>query len=631
MSEIAQGLMMATLCLPLLAGIIGLSLITVSDHGERSGSIVATWGLAGASMGAIGLVAMLQFTNLSTIQLQLGTWIATAGSRPQSIPWAWRVDHLSAIWMAVATTLAWFATIAGEDNSRASGSYRRRIATAFVVSFAIGLVLASTFAQLLACWLMISAAVYWSTTGSQSPGATEAIRLVLRVGLVGDALLFGAVILLGWGGTLSGIADSLSPEGLGRLSADNPAIVGVIGTLLAISVVLRCGLFPCFGWHAQASKWDCHTSILIYVVGYVPAGVWILLKCQPVLQAANATLTLLGGLGTAAALLGVFVAAGQREIPQRLAYLVASQAGFILVGLGSGNPLAVEWGGYHLCVVSIGAFSLFTALQTERKGSRNSMVMAYCGAMAVTGLIPCGWTQHSLIELNTSSPVVQSIVEPKTEEAADETESAQPAGPRWDWVYGLWAAQGLTAFTVAGGIAQIRRQREQSQDVGSQISSSRLPTALANVGSMLLLIAVTAVCVRQALRTPMGGSEWTQWGIAQGLVLLGFGLGWQRGGAATRNGETGAETTWKRLSREGLYVDQLFRSVIAAPWNLACQVFIRGSDAAATDRAWRLLFTQSLAWFGSRLEGLQVSRVDFCVAAMLLGTATLLLTLVLVA
>lgn len=630
MTDFAQWLMVAPMVIPSLAGIISLLLLTISDHGERPASVIAIWGLAGAALGAFGLVVIMQIASLTTVEMPLGTWLTTAGSRSQQINWGWHVDQQGAIWLGVLTTLAWLAATFCGDNPRTSAKAHVRIATALIVTSATGLVLASTLVHLLACWLSLSAATLWLTIGSRAPGATEGFRHVLRVGLAGDVFFFLAVVLIGFEGKSNAITDLFSPEGLHRLSTDNPAILGVIGSLIVISCVVRCGLFPCFGWHTQASKWDVQTSILIYAVGYVPAGTWVLLKCQPVLAAWETSLTLLGGLGTLAALLGAFGAAGQLELPRRLAYLMASQSGFVLVALASGNSLAIERGVYHQCVTSISAFLLFTALRAEQVASRMSVVAACCGAMAIAGLVPFGWTQHSLIELNTPSLVAPSIVQETTDNATDATEPAKNTLVHWDWIYGLWAAQGLTAFAAAGGVVQFCRQRELAQN-GMSTESSRNLSLILGIVSVLLLSVMTGRWLMQMLTTPISPSEWTRWGIAEALVLLGFVLGWQRGLATSEPRGAGPETTWARLSREGLYVDQLFHSLVATPWHVVSRVFVQAADAAAIDRAWRMLIVQGLGWLGGRIEGLQVSRIDFYVAAMLLGTATLLLTLVLIA
>lgn len=630
MTDLAQWLMVAPMVIPLLTGIIGLLLLIIANNGERPASYIAIWGLAGAALSALGLVVIMQIASLTTVELQLGTWLTTTGSRSQQINWGWHVDQQEAIWLAVLTTLAWLSATFCDDSSRTSAEAHVRIATSLIVTSAAGLVLSSTLVHLLACWLCLSAATIWLTIGSRSSGATEGFRSVLRVGLAGDVLFFLAVVLIGFEGKSNAITDLLSPEGLHRLSTDNPAIVGVIGTLIVISCVVRCGLFPCFGWHTQALKWDVQTSILIYAVGYVPAGIWVLLKCQPVLVASETSLTLLGGIGTLAALLGAFVAAGQRELPRRLAYLVASQSGFVLVALASGNSLAIERGVYHQCVTSIAAFLLFTTLRVEQVASRMAVVATCCGAMAIAGLVPFGWTQHSLIELNTPHLVAPAIVPETTDDASDSTEPAKHIPIHWDWIYGLWAAQGLTAFATAGGIAQVCRHHKADQ-LGLVPASS--PKLMATTGgvSVLLLAVMTGLWLLQVLKTPISPSEWTRWGIAEAIVLLGLGCGWQRGSASFGPRVARPETTWARLSREGLYVDQLFHSLVATPWHVVSRVFVQAADAVAIDRAWRMLIVQGLGWLGGRIEGLQVSRIDFYVAAMLLGTATLLLTLVLIA
>lgn len=628
MTILTQWLIVAPVALPLLGAVIGLLMLLFDSRAERAASLAATGGLAGGCVGTIGLLVIIQLAGLSTVGAETGAWLVTAGSRPQQINWGWHVDKYAVIWLVVMTTLAWLTATFCGDRSQSATAVRVRIATAIIVASASGVVMASTLVHMLVCWLMLSAGTLLLTSRSSSPSAPQGMHRVLVVGLMSDLLLFWAVTLIGVMGGSSSFTTVLSNEGLRRLATDNPAIIGLIGTLVVISSLCRCGLFPWFGWHFQSSTWENSSCILIYAVGYVPSGIWVLLKCQPLLAASETSLTLLGGFGTLGAILGAFVAGGQVEQHRRLAYLITSQAGVVLVALGSGQPHAVALCICHQCIISMAAFLLFGSPRLDQVANRTSSVAVWCGSLAIAGLLPFGWIQHTQIELNTQPMQVRSLPSASTDNAADATNPSSAMAEHWEWVYGLWMAQGLSAFAVAGGLSR-SRPLDESGDRRLRMVPSFPGPSLGFV-SILLVTAAVGFWLRQIVTAPMTSREWMRWGIGQVFILIGFVAGW-------RTGQTSfplSASAWEslaRLRRERMYVDPLLQSVFRTPWHSISRFFARSVDAIAIDRAWRRLLVQGAAWLGFRIEGLQVSRIDFYVAASLLGTATLLLTLILVA
>ncbi|HEY4263355.1 MAG TPA: proton-conducting transporter membrane subunit [Schlesneria sp.] len=628
MTIYTQWLLVIPVAVPLLGAVIGLLLLLIDSRSSRAASLAAISGLAGGCVGAMALLTIMLITGLPIVAAEPGTWLVTAGVRPQQINWGWQVDKYAVIWLTVMTTLAWLTATYCGDKSPSAAAVRVKIATAIIVASASGLVMAATLVHMFAYWLMLSVGTLLLTGRSSSASASQGMHRALVVGLMSDLLLFWAVVLIGVEGS-SSFTSVVSNDGLRRLAVDNPAIIGLIGSLIVISSLCRCGLFPWFGWHFQSSTWGCPSCILIYAVGYVPSGIWVLLKCQPLLAASETSLTLLGGFGTLGAVLGAFVAGGQVEQHRRLAYLVTSQMGVVLVALGSGRPHAVALCICHLCIISIAAFLLFGSPRLDQEANRTSSMAAWCGSLAIAGLLPFGWTQHSLLELNTRPMQVRSLEPASTDNAADATNPSITTAEHWEWMYGLWIAQGLSAFAIAGGLARSRPLEETGSSRVPMVPS--LPGPALGFVSILLLTAGIGIWLRQIIATPVSSSEWMRWGIGQVVVLIGFVSGWRTGRAALPTSAGGVWESLARLRRERMYVDPLFQSVFRVPWHSISRFFVRSVDATAIDRAWRRLLVQGTAWIGFRIEALQVSRIDFCVATMLLGTATLLLTLILVA
>ena len=139
------------------------------------------------------------------------------------------------------------------------------------------------------------------------------------------------------------IDDIVSATGLAKLSENNPALLGFIGCLLVLSVLGRSGLFPCFGWHRDAAAWSRPIWAMVYLVGYVPTAAWLLFRVHPLVAASNESLALLSGLSTLGAVLGAFVACGQRPQRSELAFLVTAQLGVVYAALAGGLFEAQSW------------------------------------------------------------------------------------------------------------------------------------------------------------------------------------------------------------------------------------------------------------------------------------------------
>ncbi len=370
MNDLAPWLVLFTVGLPMIGVLTALLLLAQGRSGSENLDTVATecvrFTMLAACCSALMLVALLSGAFGARIEMALwriGTALELARPRPRPLrmEWACRMDLLSAAWIATLNGLSGLVLATARRGTNGKPRAALAVTAGLLNCAATMLVVSSNLAQMLVCWGAVSLTAWqmvgWTSRDGEpsrnaafprEDGGLSAIRRAITTGLFADGLLVLAVLLMGIGCHTSVIDDIVSVEGLAALGENNPALPGFIGCLLVLSVLARSGLFPCFGWHAEVFTWDRSVWTMIYLVGYVPAAVWLLLRFQPLIASADAPLALLGGLSTLATVLGAFVACGQAHPPSASAFLVTSQIGVVYTALAGGLFNPESWRAWSL-------------------------------------------------------------------------------------------------------------------------------------------------------------------------------------------------------------------------------------------------------------------------------------------
>ncbi len=171
---------------------------------------------------------------------------------------------------------------------------------------------------------------------------------------IGDVLmLLGLVYLYTQAGSLafgSGAGEIFNPELLKRLGSES-GFFGVshatgIGLLLFAGTVGKSAQFPLHVWLPDAMEGPTPVSALIHAATMVSAGVFLIARTFPILQADNGTtLAAVTLIGAFTALFAATIAVAQYDIKRILAYSTLSQLGFMVAAIGLGGWVA---GMFHL-------------------------------------------------------------------------------------------------------------------------------------------------------------------------------------------------------------------------------------------------------------------------------------------
>ena len=231
-------------------------------------------------------------------------------------------------------------------------------------------------------YLLIS---FWFTEEANATAGKKAF-VTNRVGDWGFMLaMFWAFAALGSVRYLDlfGHADSLP-------SSTATAIV----ILLFVGAAGKSAQIPLYIWLPDAMAGPTPVSALIHAATMVTAGVYLMVRVNPLIAAADAWAPdAIAWVGVATALLAAVAAMAQNDIKKVLAYSTVSQLGYMMLAVGSGAYVAAIFHmvthAFFKALLFLGAGSVIHALDGDQDMRRYGALRAAMPVTAVTFII--GW------------------------------------------------------------------------------------------------------------------------------------------------------------------------------------------------------------------------------------------------
>ena len=286
------------------------------------------------------------------------SWIQVGASH---VDLGWVLDPLSAVMLVMVCFVGLLIFIYSIGYMAHDANFTRFFC--FLSLFAgamLGVVIANSLLLLFMCWELVGLTSYlligfWY----QKPSAAAAAKKAFLTTRVGDVFfLLGMVWLFAQTGTLlfyNGGAGSMEPLKL-ELLLSSPAglgltAAGAIGLLIFAGAVGKSGQLPLHVWLPDAMEGPTPVSALIHAATMVAAGVYLVARVYPLMQAGSLAggttvpLTVVTWIGTLTAVFAALIAVAQNDIKRILAYSTVSQLGYMMAGLGIGG---VAVGMFHL-------------------------------------------------------------------------------------------------------------------------------------------------------------------------------------------------------------------------------------------------------------------------------------------
>ena len=270
---------------------------------------------------------------------------------------------------------------------------------ALTVGFCNGVILSENAILFMVFWGLSGVTLYLFNLLGRGEGASESARKTFMLIGGSDAFLILGFVLLGL---------SL-PDAGWSIPAMNIPMTGTASILaficLLIAALAKAGGFPLHTWVPSFAK-----EAPVESVAFLPASLdkilGIYLLARMVIHLFQCTILvnlILITIGAITVIAAVMMALIQHNGRVLLGYHAVSQVGYMIMGVGSGSPIALAGGLFHMINHTIYKSNLFLALgSVEKKAGTNelddlgglgnkmpiTLIMATVGAFSISGIPP---------------------------------------------------------------------------------------------------------------------------------------------------------------------------------------------------------------------------------------------------
>jgi proton-translocating NADH-quinone oxidoreductase chain L len=332
--------------LPLLGSLLALG------FGHRLGA-TRTIQLTTTLVGTALLLALAAFGATAfghrTLVLPLFPWWDLSLLR---LSWGVFIDPLTAVMLLVVLSISLLVHLYSAGYMAADPHRPRFFAyLSLFTFFMLVLVVAPNLPQLFVGWEGVGVCSYllisfWFTRRQAAKSALKA----MVVNRVGDLGLIGAMALLYRElgtldlPTLFALAPSLGSATLSLLGQSVP-LGTALGLLLLLAAVGKSAQLGLHSWLPDAMEGPTPVSALIHAATMVTAGIFLLMRCSPILELSPTALGVIALVGSLTALFGATTGLFQNDLKRVVAYSTCSQLGYMAFACGLS---AYGVGAFHL-------------------------------------------------------------------------------------------------------------------------------------------------------------------------------------------------------------------------------------------------------------------------------------------
>ena len=325
----------------------------------------------------------------------LFTWIP-AGSFVVDV--GFFVDNLTACLLIVVTTIGLLVHVYSIGYmSHDPGRWRFFAYLNLFMFSMLLLVLADNFLVVFVAWELVGLSSYlligfWYRKRSAALAAKKAF-IVNRVGDVGFAL--GIMLIFTTLGTLD------IQTVLERIGEVEPTVVAIIALLVFAGAMGKSAQFPLHVWLPDAMEGPTPVSALIHAATMVNAGVYLVLRSNPIFASAPGVMVVVAGIGIFTAILAASIAMTQTDIKRVLAFSTLSQLGYMFAAFGVGAWTAALFHlmthGFFKGLLFLDSGSVIHAVHEEQDmrkmgGLSKKIPITYVtmliGSLAISGIPP---------------------------------------------------------------------------------------------------------------------------------------------------------------------------------------------------------------------------------------------------
>jgi len=266
----------------------------------------------------------------NVVHVKMMDWIS-AGNL--SIPFGFVVDQISVTMMIVVTTVSTMVHVYAIGYMSHDKGFNRFFSwlSAFVFSMMI-LVMSDNFAGLFIGWEGVGLCS-WGLIGFwyHKQSATWAANEAFIMNRIADLGMLIGIFLIYWNtGTLQ------YDEAFAAMPDLENALLITIGAFLFIGAMGKSAQFPLHTWLADAMEGPTPVSALIHAATMVTAGVYLVIRANPLYDLIPEVGYVIASLGAFVAMFAATMALVNRDIKRVIAYSTLSQLGYMFVAAGLG-------------------------------------------------------------------------------------------------------------------------------------------------------------------------------------------------------------------------------------------------------------------------------------------------------
>ena len=313
---------------------------------------------------------------------------------------------------------------------------KRRLFFAYLNLFVTAmllLVMADNYLLLYVGWEGVGLASYlligfWQYKNSAAVAAKKAF-VVNRVGDFG--LSVGIMLMFVTFGSVT------FPDVFSEVGEASQGDLTWIGVLLLIAACGKSAQVPLQSWLLDAMEGPTPVSALIHAATMVTAGVYLIVRSNPIFDAAPTAQTLVIIVGTVTLIFGAIIGMAKDEIKKVLAGSTMSQIGYMMLGAGLG-PIGYVFAIFHLVNHGFFKANMFLGAGSVMHSFNNQENMRRFGAIRTVMFITFITFAAGWLAIMGIPPFSGFYSKDKIIEAAFDV----------NWVAGLAAAlgAGITAF-----------------------------------------------------------------------------------------------------------------------------------------------------------------------------------------
>lgn len=613
--------------MPWLVGLPALGALVLVAGGRRLDRWGHWLGVA-ASAGAfvVGLVVLVDMLARPAADrvgtASLGTWLDVGTLQVDA---GLRADPLSMTFVVLVTFVGSLihvysvAYMAHDADRRRFFGYLNLFVAAMLL-----LVLADSYLLLFVGWEGVGLASFlligfWDRRRGNAVAGKKAF-VMNRVGDMG--LVVAMMLLLAQLGSLS-YADVLPRAGeLGT------GVATAVGLMLLLAACGKSAQVPLQAWLGDAMAGPTPVSALIHAATMVTAGVYLLVRSAPILEAAPTAQLVVAVVGVVTLLFGAVVGCAKDDIKKALAASTMSQIGYMMLAAGLG-PAGYAFAIFHLVThgffkagLFLGAGSVMHAMDDEVDMRRFGGLARLLPVTAVT--MALGWLAIIGVPPFSGFWSKDLIVE-----AAFTGEGWRP------WVFGGAAllGAGITAFYMSrlmfmtfGGRRRWAETDPEAQHPHEAPALMRWPMVVLAVGSVALggLLAVGGAFTAW-LEPVVGPADHHEpvlpvpllIALTLVLVVVGVVLAFRTYAAAPVPVVAPASTALVRAARRDLYQDAVNETAVMVPGQVLTRTLVY-ADRAGVDSGF-LAIASAVRRSGDALRRLQNGYVRSYAATTLGG------------